>query len=87
VIDVDKRIITTDEVVLFQQVGGLDLCVRARNCLCNANVRYIGELIQVTYNDPRVIKCFGRWSIADVSETLATKGLSGVPPGFSVQRT
>lgn len=74
-IDVERRVITADEGILFQKVEDMELCVRAQNCLCNANVRYVGELIQMTYEDLRAIKNLGRRAIADVSETLAVEGL------------
>ena len=74
-IDVERKVITADEGILFQKVEDMDLCVRAQNCLCKARVMYIGELIQMTYEDLRAIKYFSRRAIDDVIETLAVDGL------------
>lgn len=74
-IDVERKVITLDEGILFQKVEDMDLCVRAQNCLRNAKVKYIGELIQMTYEDLRAIKNFSRRAIDNVIETLAVEGL------------
>lgn len=71
-----KKMITGDESIVFQKAGCLDLCLPAQNCLRNANVRYIGELIQMAYKDLRALKTRGRPTIANINEALPDVGLA-----------
>ncbi len=61
---------------LFRSVEELELSVRSANCLQNANITLIGELVQKTEQDMLKTKNFGRKSLKEIKEILATMGLS-----------
>jgi DNA-directed RNA polymerase subunit alpha len=61
---------------LFRSVDELELSVRSANCLQNANIRYIGELVQRTEGEMLKTKNFGRKSLNEIKEVLASMGLS-----------
>jgi DNA-directed RNA polymerase subunit alpha len=61
---------------LFRSVDELELSVRSANCLQNANIKYIGELVQRTEADMLRTKNFGRKSLNEIKEVLAAMGLS-----------
>jgi DNA-directed RNA polymerase subunit alpha len=61
---------------LFRSVDELELSVRSANCLQNANITLIGELVQRTEQDMLKTKNFGRKSLKEIKEILATMGLS-----------
>jgi DNA-directed RNA polymerase subunit alpha len=61
---------------LYRTVDELELSVRAANCLRNANIRLIGELVQKTEAEMLKTKNFGRKSLNEIKEILAEMGLS-----------
>jgi len=61
---------------LFRSVDELELSVRSANCLQNANITLIGELVQRTEQDMLKTKNFGRKSLKEIKEILSTMGLS-----------
>jgi len=61
---------------LFKSVDELELSVRSANCLQNANIRFIGELVQKTEAEMLKTKNFGRKSLNEIKETLSGLGLS-----------
>src|SRR6185295_6463214 len=61
---------------LFRSVDELELSVRSANCLQNANIRYIGELVQKTEGEMLKTKNFGRKSLNEIKDTLKSMGLS-----------
>src|SRR5213594_1326158 len=61
---------------LFRPVEELELSVRAANCLQNADIKYIGELVQKTEAEMLKTKNFGRKSLNEIKEMLADMGLS-----------
>ena len=54
----------------------LELSVRSYNCLKNANIRTIRELVQKTEGEMLKTKNFGRKSLNEIKEVLASMGLS-----------
>jgi DNA-directed RNA polymerase subunit alpha len=60
---------------LFKSVDELELSVRSANCLQNANIRYIGELVQRTESEMLKTKNFGRKSLNEIKELLTSMGL------------
>jgi DNA-directed RNA polymerase subunit alpha len=60
---------------LFRSVDELELSVRSANCLQNANIRYIGELVQRTEAEMLKTKNFGRKSLNEIKELLTSMGL------------
>ncbi|MGC8720642.1 MAG: DNA-directed RNA polymerase subunit alpha, partial [Thermodesulforhabdaceae bacterium] len=61
---------------LFRRVDELELSVRSANCLKNADIKYIGELVQKTEAEMLKTKNFGRKSLNEIKEILAEMGLS-----------
>jgi DNA-directed RNA polymerase subunit alpha len=61
---------------LFRSVDELELSVRSANCLQNANITLIGELVQKSEQDMLKTKNFGRKSLKEIKEILGTMGLS-----------
>ena len=57
-------------------VEELELSVRSYNCLKNANIRTIRELVQKTEAEMLKTKNFGRKSLNEIKEILHTMGLS-----------
>ena len=55
---------------LSKSVDELELSVRSANCLKNANIRYIGELVQRTEAEMLKTKNFGRKSLNEIKEIL-----------------
>lgn len=60
---------------LFRSVDELELTVRSQNCLQNANIRLIGELVQKTEAEMLKTKNFGRKSLKEIKEILQEMGL------------
>lgn len=62
--------------VLYRLVEELDLSVRAQNCLQNAGIRYVGELVQKSEGDMLKTRNFGRKSLKEIKDVLSDLGLS-----------
>ncbi len=60
---------------LFKSVDELELSVRSANCLQNANIRYIGELVQRSEAEMLKTKNFGRKSLNEIKQVLDSMGL------------
>ena len=60
---------------LNRSVEELELSVRSYNCLKNANIQTIGELVQKTESEMLKTKNFGRKSLNEIKEILSTMGL------------
>ena len=61
---------------LYRTVDELELSVRSANCLQNANIKFIGELVQKTEAEMLKTKNFGRKSLNEIKDILAEMGLS-----------
>jgi DNA-directed RNA polymerase subunit alpha len=61
---------------LLRSVDELELSVRSFNCLQNANIKYIGDLVQKTESEMLKTKNFGRKSLKEIKEILSEMGLS-----------
>ncbi|HVT95271.1 MAG TPA: DNA-directed RNA polymerase subunit alpha [Bryobacteraceae bacterium] len=61
--------------VLNRSVEELELSVRSYNCLKNANIQTIGDLVQKTEAEMLRTKNFGRKSLNEIKEILSTLGL------------
>ncbi len=61
---------------LYRSVDELELSVRSANCLKNANIRMIGELVQRSESEMLKTKNFGRKSLNEIKEILGMMGLS-----------
>ena len=62
--------------VLNRSVEELELSVRSYNCLKNANIQTIGDLVQKTEAEMLRTKNFGRKSLNEIKEILANMGLA-----------
>ena len=77
---------------LSRPVEELELSVRSANCLKNSNIRHIYELVEKTEAEMLKTKNFGRKSLNEIKEILATMGLSlgmkleGLPVGEAARR-
>lgn len=60
---------------LFKSVEELELSVRSANCLQNANIRFIYELVQKTESEMLRTKNFGRKSLNEIKDILHGMGL------------
>jgi len=60
---------------LFRTVDELELSVRSANCLKNADIKYIGELVQRSEAEMLKTKNFGRKSLNEIKEMLTEMGL------------
>jgi DNA-directed RNA polymerase subunit alpha len=74
--EVSERGLDKMNEVLNRSVEELELSVRSYNCLKNANIQTIGELVQKTEAEMLRTKNFGRKSLNEIKEILANMGLS-----------
>jgi DNA-directed RNA polymerase subunit alpha len=73
---------------LYKPVEDLELSVRAFNCLKNAEIKFIGELVQRTEQEMLKTKNFGKKSLNEIKDVLHEMGLSlgMMVEGFSPER-
>ena len=62
--------------ILLKKVDELELSVRAFNCLKNANIIYIGDLVKMNEDTMLATPNFGRKSLSEIKEILSNIGLS-----------
>ena len=74
--EISERGLDKMSEVLNRSVEELELSVRSYNCLKNANIQTIGELVQKTEAEMLRTKNFGRKSLNEIKEILANMGLS-----------
>lgn len=71
---------TTEDERLMEQLGRsveeLELSVRSYNCLKNADIKMIGDLVTKTEAEMLKTKNFGRKSLNEIKDLLAEMGLS-----------
>jgi len=60
---------------LYRSVDELELSVRSANYLKNADIKYIGELVQKSEQEILMTKNFGRKSLNEIKEILSCMGL------------
>jgi DNA-directed RNA polymerase subunit alpha len=71
-VEVDPRL----SEMLSKPIEELDLSVRSANCLKNANIRTLGDLVQRSEREMLSTKNFGRKSLDEIKDVLASLGLS-----------
>ncbi|MDX1978627.1 MAG: DNA-directed RNA polymerase subunit alpha [Bryobacteraceae bacterium] len=71
-----ERALNQMNEVLNRSVEELELSVRSYNCLKNANIQSIGDLVQKTEAEMLRTKNFGRKSLNEIKEILSSLGLS-----------
>lgn len=62
--------------MLGKPIEELDLSVRSANCLKNANIRTLGDLVQRSEREMLSTKNFGRKSLDEIKDVLQSLGLS-----------
>jgi DNA-directed RNA polymerase subunit alpha len=72
--EVDEDWIRIHEL-LQRSVDELELSVRSSNCLRNAEIRTIGDLVRKTESDMLKFRNFGRKSLKEISDILGSMGL------------
>ena len=60
---------------LLRSVDELEFSVRSQNCLQNADIKYIGELVQKSEQEMLKTKNFGQKSLNEIKEILRGMGL------------
>ncbi len=75
---------TREEVALYEKlrlpISELELSVRSSNCLREANIKSIAELVKKSEDEMLGFKNFGKKSLTEIKELLAGMGLSlGMP--------
>jgi DNA-directed RNA polymerase subunit alpha len=78
--------------VLLRHVDDLELSVRSANCLKNAGINLIGELVMKTEPEMLKTKNFGRKSLNEIKEILQDSGLGfgmklDFPPWNKIEKT
>src|SRR5678809_442124 len=74
--EISERGLDKMNEILNRSVEELELSVRSYNCLKNANIQTIGELVQKTEAEMLKTKNFGRKSLNEIKEILSSMGLS-----------
>jgi DNA-directed RNA polymerase subunit alpha len=74
--EISERGLDKQNEILNRSVEELELSVRSYNCLKNANIQTIAELVQKTEAEMLRTKNFGRKSLNEIKEILANMGLS-----------
>ena len=69
--DVQEEI-TGSEDVLFAKIEDLDFSARSLNCLAKANIKYLGDLIQLTEEDLLNLENFGKRSLFEVRDVVSS---------------
>lgn len=78
--EVEEEKVTPEEELSFnpnllKKVDELELSVRSANCLKNDNIVYIGDLVRKTEAEMLKTPNFGRKSLNEIKEVLASMGL------------
>ncbi|MCS6973795.1 MAG: DNA-directed RNA polymerase subunit alpha [Cyclobacteriaceae bacterium] len=78
----EKEVEQVDEEMLHMRkllktpLHDLDLSVRAYNCLKAADVKTLGDLVQLEISDMMKFRNFGKKSLAELEQLVAEKGLT-----------
>jgi DNA-directed RNA polymerase subunit alpha len=62
--------------LLKTSLSDLDLSVRAYNCLKAADIKTLGDLVQLEISDMMKFRNFGRKSLAELEQLIAEKNLA-----------
>ena len=63
------------DLLLARRIDELDLSVRSANCLKNASIHTLRDLVRRSEKDMLETKNFGKKSLEEVQDILATLGL------------
>ncbi len=62
--------------LLLKPIDELELSVRAHNCLINAGIKRVIDLVNIQEDDLLKIKNFGRKSLTEIKDSMKSFGLS-----------
>jgi DNA-directed RNA polymerase subunit alpha len=63
------------DLAILKKLDGIDMTVRSQNCLKNANIVYVGDLVVKTEAEMLKTPNFGRKSLNEIREVLSSLGL------------
>jgi len=72
--EIDEEILRVKKL-LRMNVDELELSVRSHNCLKNANIKTIGDLVRLDESELLKFRNFGRKSLQEIQDILEKKGL------------
>ncbi len=73
----DKKLINgISPELLMKSIDELELSVRARNCLLNAEIKRIIDLVNLSSDDILKIRNFGKKTLDEVTDSMKAAGLS-----------
>lgn len=72
--EIDEEVLRIKKL-LKMSVDELELSVRSHNCLKNANIKTIGDLVRLDESELLKFRNFGRKSLQEIQEILEEKGL------------
>lgn len=72
--EIDEEVLRIKKL-LKMNVDELELSVRSHNCLKNANIKTIGDLVRLDESELLKFRNFGRKSLQEIQEILERKGL------------
>jgi DNA-directed RNA polymerase subunit alpha len=79
-IEEEELEMTREEVSLYEKlrlpISELELSVRSSNCLREANIKTIADLVKKTEDEMLSFKNFGKKSLAEIKDLLAGMGLN-----------
>lgn len=79
-IEEEELEMTKEDVALYEKlrlpISELELSVRSSNCLREANIKSIADLVRKTEDEMLSFKNFGKKSLSEIQELLTTMGLS-----------
>ena len=75
IIEDESDEIIGSEDVLFTRVEELDFSARSLNCLEKANIKYLGDLIQLSEEDLLNLENFGKRSLNEVRDVVSSFNL------------
>ena len=75
IIEDESDEIIGSEDVLFTRVEELDFSARSLNCLEKANIKYLGDLIQLNEEDLLNLENFGKRSLNEVRDVVSSFNL------------
>ena len=72
--EIDEEVLRIKKLMKMN-VDELELSVRSHNCLKNANIKFIGDLVRLDEAELLKFRNFGRKSLQEIQEILERKGL------------
>jgi DNA-directed RNA polymerase subunit alpha len=78
--EIEEPAMTQEEIALYEKlrlpISELELSVRSSNCLREANIKSIAELVKKNEDEMLGFKNFGKKSLSEIKQLLVSMGLS-----------